>query len=39
MINNKKALLIMGAFAQVCDIVEDAKNKGIHVIVTDYLKD
>ena len=29
----------MGAFAQVCDIVEDAKRKGIHVIVTDYIKD
>lgn len=36
---NKKALLIMGGFAQVCDIVQDAKNNGIHVIVTDYLED
>jgi len=38
MINDKKVLLIMGGFAQVCDIVEDAKRKGIHVIVTDYLE-
>jgi biotin carboxylase len=34
----KKKLLILGGFAQVCDIVEDAKRKGIHVIVTDYLE-
>jgi len=39
MINNKKVLLVMGGFAQVCDIVQDAKDKGYYVIVTDYLTD
>lgn len=39
MIGNKKVLLVMGGFAQVCDIVESAKRRGIHVIVTDYLED
>ncbi len=38
MINDKKVLLVMGGFAQLCDIVEDAKKKGIYVIVTDYLQ-
>lgn len=37
--NPKKVLLVLGGFAQVCDIVQDAKDKGIHVIVTDYLED
>lgn len=35
--NEKKRLLVLGGFAQVCDIVQNAQNKGIHVIVTDYL--
>jgi biotin carboxylase len=38
MINDKKVLLVMGGFAQLCDIVENAKKKGIYVIVTDYLE-
>lgn len=37
--SRSKKLLILGAFAQLCDIVEDAKSKGIYVIVTDYLSD
>jgi biotin carboxylase len=39
MINGNKVLLVMGGFAQVCDIVENARSKNIYVIVTDYLKD
>jgi biotin carboxylase len=38
-LNNKKVLLVLGGFAQVCDIVEDAVRSGIYVIVTDYLED
>lgn len=34
-----KKLLVLGGIAQVCDIVEDAQNKGISVTVTDYLTD
>ncbi len=39
MLEGKKVLLVMGAFAQLCDVIESAKSKGIHVIVTDYLVD
>lgn len=39
MINTKPVLLVMGGFAQICDIVQHAKEKGIYVIVTDYLQD
>lgn len=35
----KKKLLVLGGFAQVCDIVENAKKNNIYVIVTDYLTD
>ena len=38
MINGKKALLILGGAAQLCDIVVDAKKMGYYVVVTDYLK-
>lgn len=38
MIDGKKVLLVMGGFAQVLDIVENARKKGIYVIVTDYLE-
>jgi biotin carboxylase len=39
MIDGKKVLLVLGGIAQVCDIVKNARNKGIYVIVTDYLED
>ena len=39
MIDNKKVLLVLGGFAQVCDIVQNAKEKGVYVIATDYLAD
>jgi formate-dependent phosphoribosylglycinamide formyltransferase (GAR transformylase) len=38
MIDDKKVLLVLGGLAQVCDIVEDAKKKGVYVIVADYLE-
>ncbi len=38
MINGKKVLLVMGGAAQLCDIVENAKNMAYYVIVTDYLE-
>ena len=34
-----KKLLMLSGVAQMCDIVENARNKGIYVIVTDYLTD
>lgn len=39
MIDGKKVLLVMGGISQLCDIVEDARKKGIYVIVADYLED
>lgn len=35
----KKTLLVLGGAAQLCDIVENARNMGYYVIVTDYLND
>ncbi len=37
MLKNKHVLLVMGGLPQVCDIVEDAKRKGLYVIVTDNI--
>lgn len=39
MMNGKKALLILGGVAQLCDIIEDAKRMGYYTVVTDYLED
>ena len=39
MINNKKAILILGAISAMNEIVIDAKKMGYYVIVTDYLED
>lgn len=36
MLNGKKVLLILGAISAMNDIVKSARDKGYHVIVTDY---
>lgn len=36
---HKKKLLILGGFAQICDIIQDAVDDGYHVIVTDNVVD
>lgn len=38
MINNKKALLVMGGISAINEIVIDAKKQGYYVVVTDYLE-
>jgi biotin carboxylase len=35
----KKKILILGGFAQICDIIQDAVDAGHHVIVTDNVAD
>jgi biotin carboxylase len=38
MIDNKKAILFLGAISAMNEIVKDAKKMGYYVIVTDYLE-
>ncbi len=38
MINNKKALLVLGGISAISEIVIDAKKQGYYVVVTDYLE-